>query len=160
MHGSIAGAARIVGGVLLIVMAIVLVLMAFRERDLAATLDSLVLPGAKDRPPGTGYELGFWIHLFIAAGHVGVAVAVMRLVDRIWFALAALISALAAASGWWAMQALTPSTATNSWAELLPIALLVVGGLAVLASLIGWFASPPLAPVRPSIVIVSSNHQA
>lgn len=160
MRASVAGTARMAAAVLLIVLAVVLVVIAFRERDLAATLDSVVLPGAKDQPPGAAYELGFWIHLSIAAGHVGVAVAVLRLGDRNWFALAALISALPAASGWWAMQALTPSTATNSWGGLLPIALLVMGGLATLASLIGWFASPPLAPVKPSIVIVSSNHQA
>jgi hypothetical protein len=86
---------------LLLVLAVVLVIMAWGDRDLAETLKRLAIPGAEPEATGSPYEVAFWMHLGMAAVEAGVAFAVVRTGDRIWFALAALTSALATASAAW-----------------------------------------------------------
>lgn len=97
----VARASRLLAGCLLLVLAVVLVIMAWGDRDLAETLKRLAIPGAEPEATGSPYEVAFWMHLGMAAVEAGVAFAVVRTGDRIWFALAALTSALATASAAW-----------------------------------------------------------
>lgn len=160
MTGTIARAGRLLAALLLLLLASVLVLMAFQERDLGATLESLALPGATPDTPRGQYELAFWVHLVMAALQAGIAFGVVRFGNRTWFALGALTSALATVSAVWMMWPVVTPMAPMHLGGLLPIALLVAGGTALLASIVGWLMSPPLAPLKPSVPFAPSNHQA
>ena len=157
---SLARTTRWVAALLLVALAAVLVLMALRERDLAETLNSLkMLPGREDEGLGTPYAVASWTHLTIAAVQTAVAIVLVRAGDRIWFGLAALTCGLSAASGVWAQVPVAAAQSTVQTGDALPMALAVMGGFGLLISIMGWIASPPLVPVKPSVPIVS-NHQA
>ncbi|HET8587863.1 MAG TPA: hypothetical protein VFM74_08335 [Candidatus Limnocylindria bacterium] len=95
----------------------------------------------------------------MAAAHAAIAFAVIRSGDRIWFSLGALTSALAAGSAVWMMLPVTPIAPVHLGGPL-PMALLMAGGSALLASAAGWFTAPALPPSKPSVPIAPSNHQA
>jgi hypothetical protein len=157
---SLARTTRWVAALLLVGLAAVFVVTALRERDLAQALNSLkMLPGREAESLGTPYVVASWAHLCLAAAQTVIAIVLVRAGDRIWFGLAALTCGLSAASGVWARVSVATAHSPVQLGGVLPLALMVMGGLGLLTSITGWIASPPLVPVKPSVQIVS-NHQA
>ncbi len=136
--------------------------LAFRERATADFLAALGrTPGIEQGTASGSYYGAFWFDLALSVALVVIALAMRWRPGRSWYGAAVLATAFAAVSGMWALWGHQPEVRSELPTNLLAAALVVLAGLALIGSILGWLAaeanSPPTLPMDPP---VPPGHQA
>jgi hypothetical protein len=153
--------ARRITALLLTGAAAMAMLLAFQERATADFLAELGRTPGLERDTGAGaaYAASSFA-LGEGALLLATALAILRVADRGWFGLAALLCNLAIGMGLSTLVAAHPEVRTGLPVDGLAVALISFAALAFLVAMVGFAASPTHAALKPAIPVVPPSHQA